>query len=127
MKRKTEAAENFGEALLEGLTEVLAWKRGEIGLQVVNREPMPPARIRAIRRRVARSAAEFERRFGIPAATLNNWEQGRRAPDPAARLLLRVLESDPEAVALAARRDERIFGRFMFAESETVGCKGNPP
>ena len=55
-------------------------------------------RVRAIRRKVSKSARDFERRFGIPAATLSNWEQGRRTPDPAAQVLLRVIERDPEAV-----------------------------
>ena len=34
---------------------------------------------------------------------MNNWEQGRRKPDPAARLLLKVIEQSPEAVEKAAR------------------------
>jgi putative transcriptional regulator len=46
---------------------------------------------------------EFERRFGIPAATINNWEQGRRSPDPAGRLLLKVIEQAPEVVEKAAQ------------------------
>lgn len=92
----------FGEALLESLGEIRAWKRGEIALEVVNIEPMPPERIRAIRKKVARSVKEFERRFGIPAATLNNWEQGRRSPDPAGRLLLKVIDAAPEIVEKAA-------------------------
>ena len=94
---------SFGEGLLEGLREAVAWKRGDLGLEVVNIDPMPPARIRTIRKRVARSAREFESRFGIPAATVNNWEQGRRSPDPAARLLLQVIEREPEAVLRALR------------------------
>lgn len=94
---------DFGEALLEGLPEAAALKRGEITLEVRNVDPMPPARIKAIRKKVARSAVQFEKRFGIPAATINNWEQGRRKPDPAARLLLSVIEQDPEAVERAAR------------------------
>jgi putative transcriptional regulator len=97
---------SFGEGLLEGLREAAAWKRGELALEVVNIDPMPPARIRAIRKRVARSAREFETRFGIPAATINNWEQGRRSPDPAARVLLQVIERDPEAVLRALRPPE---------------------
>lgn len=92
----------FGEALLESLGEIRAWKRGEVALEVVNIEPMPPERIRAIRKKVARSVKEFERRFGIPAATLNNWEQGRRSPDPAGRLLLKVIDAAPEIVEKAA-------------------------
>jgi putative transcriptional regulator len=98
----TDREESFGASLVEALKEVRAWKRGETALQVVNRNPMPPARVKAIRKRFAKSAREFETKFGIPAATVNNWEQGRRAPDPAARLLLEVMEREPEAVERAA-------------------------
>jgi putative transcriptional regulator len=94
----------FGDALVEGLREAVAWKRGETALEVVNIDPMPVETIRAIRKKVARSAKEFERRFGIPAATVNNWEQGRRQPDPASRLLLKVIDADPELVERAAHR-----------------------
>lgn len=99
----TDERTELGLSLEEGLKEALAWKRGEIALETVNVEPMPAERIRAIRKKVAKSAKEFERRFGIPAATINNWEQGRRSPDPAGRLLLKVLDLDPEAVEKAAR------------------------
>lgn len=92
-------APSFGEALLEGLEEARAWKRGELALETVNIDPMPASRIRAIRKKVAASPREFEARFGIPAATLNNWEQGRRKPDPAGRLLLRVIDAAPDLVA----------------------------
>ncbi len=93
----------FGESLIEGLQEAAAWKRGEVALETVKIDPMPVARIRAIRRKVAKSAKEFERRFGVPVATVNNWEQGRRQPDPATRLLLKVIDADPELVERAAR------------------------
>lgn len=95
----------LGEAIAEGLKEALAWKRGEIALDVVNVDPMPVDRIRAIRRKVARSAKDFERRFGIPAATVNNWEQGRRKPDPAGRLLLQVIETAPDIVETVAAKN----------------------
>ena len=94
----------FGDALIESLEEALAWSRGEIALEVVNVEPMSAERIRAIRKKVAKSAKDFERRFGIPAATVNNWEQGRRAPDPAARLLLKVIDANPDVVERAASK-----------------------
>lgn len=95
-------ADDLGTALLEGLQEVLAWKRGETALEVVDINPMPAERVRSIRRKVAKSARDFERRFGIPASTLNNWEQGRRKPDPAGRLLLKVIEANPEMVEKVA-------------------------
>jgi putative transcriptional regulator len=93
----------FGDALVKSLEEVRAWRRGEIALETVRIDPMPVERIRAIRKTVAKSAKEFEAKFGIPAATVNNWEQGRRSPDPAGRLLLKVIEADPDAVERAAK------------------------
>ncbi|ATU94073.1 helix-turn-helix domain-containing protein [Phyllobacterium zundukense] len=93
---------DLGEGLLEGLKEALAWKRGELALETVNIDPMPADRIKSIRKRHARSTKEFERKFGIPAATMNNWEQGRRKPDPAGRVLLKVIDEDPETVEKAA-------------------------
>ncbi len=97
-----EKRTRFGRDLEEALKEALAWKRGELALETVNIDPLPAERIRAIRKSVAKSAKEFERRFGIPAATVSNWEQGRRIPDPASRLLLKVIEQAPEIVERAA-------------------------
>lgn len=101
-KATPNAEPELAEGLLEGLREALAWKRGEKALEVVEINPMPAERVRAIRRKVAKSARDFERRFGIPASTLNNWEQGRRRPDPAGRLLLKVIEANPEMVEKVA-------------------------
>jgi putative transcriptional regulator len=92
----------FGEALLESLEEARAWKKGKLALETVNIDPMPTSRIRAIRKKAARSVKDFESRFGIPAATINNWEQGRRKPDPAGRLLLQVIDMAPDVVERAA-------------------------
>lgn len=89
---------NLGDALLSGLQEVRDWKRGKTALEVVRVSPMAPATVKHIRKSVAKSAREFEERFGIPAATVSNWEQGRREPDLAARLLLRVIQAAPELV-----------------------------
>lgn len=50
------------------------------------------------------SQEKFARAFGLDVATVRNWEQGRSAPDTAARVLLRVIALRPDAVreALAA-------------------------
>lgn len=96
---------NLGEALLEGLHEVRDWKAGKTALEVVHIPAMPAAQVKAIRKKVAKSAKAFEARFGIPAATMNNWEQGRREPDIAARLLLRVIDTAPDVVEQAAKAE----------------------
>lgn len=91
----------FGADLTEALREAAAWKRGDIALSAREIDPMPPDRIKAIRRSTSRSAREFELKFHVPARTLEGWEQGRRKPDLTARILLTIIERDPEAVASA--------------------------
>ena len=36
---------SFGEGLLEGLREAVAWKRGDVALEVVNIDPMPATQV----------------------------------------------------------------------------------
>jgi putative transcriptional regulator len=59
--------------------------------------------VRATRKRLGLSQAEFAARFGFQAATLRNWEQGRTRPDGPARVLLAVIARHPEAVEDALR------------------------
>jgi putative transcriptional regulator len=60
--------------------------------------------VQKIRKALDLSQDAFALRFGIPLATLREWEQKRRKPEVAARILLRVIEKNPDAVteALAA-------------------------
>jgi len=95
------ADDDIANDILEGLKEAIEWKRGRLALETINIDPMPASKIKEIRKRYAKSTKAFEKRFGIPASTMNNWEQGRRKPDPAARLLLKVIDQSPEAVEKA--------------------------
>jgi putative transcriptional regulator len=65
---------------------------------------MAPVDVAAIRAKSGLSQERFAEVFGISLSTLRNWEQGRRAPEGPARVLLRVIDHEPEAVrrALAA-------------------------
>ena len=60
-----------------------------------------PEDVQAIRRRLAKSQSEFASMIGVSAATLRNWEQGRRRPHGPAQALLRVAAKAPRAVARA--------------------------
>ena len=84
---KNKGGTPLGDALLEGLREAVAWKRGEVALPVCNVPSLTAERVKAIRKSVAKTSQEFSRRFGIPVRTLEGWEQGRRQPDPAASVL----------------------------------------
>ena len=52
----------------------------------------------AARARVGLSQQEFAVLLGVSARTLQDWEQGRRAPTGAAKTLLRVAVSHPEVL-----------------------------
>jgi len=80
-----------------GLKEVLAHRRGKIRLKGRVIEEMPASRVKAIVRKVAKSPKDFERRFGVPARTIEGWEQNRKI-DVAGRVLLTVIEKNPDAV-----------------------------
>ena len=54
--------------------------------------------VRKIRANYKLSQSEFAALMGISVKTLRNWEQGRRAPEGAARVLLQVAARHPEVV-----------------------------
>jgi putative transcriptional regulator len=54
--------------------------------------------VKQIRERYKLSQTEFAALLGISVKTLQNWEQGRRTPHGAARVLLQVADKHPEAV-----------------------------
>ena len=62
---------------------------------------------RDLRARLHLTQDTFAARLGVPVATVRNWEQGKRQPRGAARVLLRVIAREPDAVrrALAAEWD----------------------
>lgn len=97
----SETDTEFGHDLIEALKEVRAHRRGDVALPMRMVPSMTPERVKAIRKAVAKSPKDFAEQFGIPARTIEGWEQGRRSPDVTASTFLRVIERDPEAVRKA--------------------------
>jgi putative transcriptional regulator len=54
--------------------------------------------VRAIRYQLGLSQGKFSLLLGISPATLRNWEQHRRKPHGAARVLLRVAARNPKSI-----------------------------
>ena len=94
---KAEGRTAFGRRLEGALEEVLAFQRGEVTLPTRVVEAMPAGRVKEIRRSVAKSPKDFEKRFGVPARTVEGWEQGRRL-DVSARQLLTAIAREPETM-----------------------------
>ncbi|MCY4305403.1 MAG: helix-turn-helix domain-containing protein [Aestuariivita sp.] len=94
----------IGLELEEALGEVLAHVRGELELPCRILENPAADQILSVRKRLKLSRQKFADRFGLDARAIQDWEQGRRTPDRAARVLLTVINHNPQAVvqALAA-------------------------
>lgn len=80
---------NVGLEILEGLRQL---KRGEHG-----RVTTVPS-VAAIREQTGLSQPRFARLLGVSVRTLQEWEQGRRAPSGAARTLLLIAARNPRAL-----------------------------
>jgi putative transcriptional regulator len=99
MRRKAaEKKSSFGADLMEGMKLVLAHERGTVDLEQVWPKPID---VKAIRKRVKMSQAEFSRAYGISKRALQEWEQGARQPDSAARAYLTVIAKEPAVVRRA--------------------------
>lgn len=52
--------------------------------------------VKAIRAKTGLSQSRFAGVMGVSKRTLENWEQGRRHPTGPARVLLKIVDADPE-------------------------------
>jgi putative transcriptional regulator len=57
--------------------------------------------MRSIRKKLGISQSEFATRFGISPGTLRDWEQRQQKSEGPARVLLKVIDKEPEAVRRA--------------------------
>ena len=83
------AKRNVGREILEGLRQL---KRGEHG-----RVTTVPS-VATIREGTGLSQPRFAQLLGVSVRTLQEWEQGRRAPSGAARTLLLIAAKNPGAL-----------------------------
>jgi len=92
---------SLGADLIEGMKLVLAHDRSKVELEQVWPKPVD---VKAIRKHVKMSQSEFSRVYGISKRALQEWEQGGRQPDSAARAYLTVIAKEPSIVRRALAR-----------------------
>jgi putative transcriptional regulator len=80
---------NIGLEILQGIREL---KRGEHG-----RVTTVPS-VSTVRETTGLSQTRFAELLGVSVRTLQEWEQGRRAPSGAARTLLLIAARNPHAL-----------------------------
>jgi putative transcriptional regulator len=102
---KTSTAKiDVTDQLLASLEQAVAIVQGSLEPGRTHSINVPDIDVQAARQRLGMSQPAFAAAFGVPLPTLRKWEQRVRRPEGAARVLLKVIEQDPEAVrrALAA-------------------------
>lgn len=89
--KKIKAGLEDAKAYLDGSAD-----RASFGIHVPSR-----VNVKKIRTRLGLSQETFAETYGFALSAVRDWEQGRRQPERCARILLKVVEKEPEAVKRA--------------------------
>ncbi len=87
--------ELFNE-LLTSIQEAGKIMRGE--LKASRQYEFEEPDVKLIREHIGFSQSKFAALIGVSLRTIQNWEQGHRHPTGPAKVLLRLVQSDPESV-----------------------------
>ena len=82
-----------------GLADAIEHAKGKT-TKVVEHKP-EAIDVKAIRKNTGMSQQRFCATFGISIGTLRHWEQGLRTPRGPARVLLKVVQHNPQAIVEA--------------------------
>src|ERR1700733_10897650 len=85
--------------IVRGLRQAISYAKGESSQVRIKQYNVPEnIDVKKLREGLGMSQPEFALLFGFSLGTLRQWEQGRRCPDGAARVLLTVICHSPEVV-----------------------------
>jgi len=91
---------NIGDEIINGMEEAIGYMRGKKRRVVIHKVEIPDEiNVRAIREKLKLSRQKFADCFGFSIRTLQHWEQGDRHPHGPARVLLLLLQREPETIA----------------------------
>ena len=94
-----------GKQIIAGLEEAVEFAKGAETGAILHTIHVPDkVDVRSIRTSTGLSQALFAKHYGFGLPSLQAWEQGRRKPGLTARILLCIVQKEPDAVqrALAA-------------------------
>jgi putative transcriptional regulator len=92
-----------GDRIIGSVRKARAFARGETSEGFIAHVP-PIIDVKSIRQKLGLSQDAFAQRFGFSPAAVRDWEQGRRQPEQAARVLLMVIDEAPRTVERVLRK-----------------------
>jgi putative transcriptional regulator len=91
-----------GRKILKGLTQALAHAHGDAAnVRERHIKVEDSVNVRDVRKKLSLTQQEFALQFGFSLAAVRHWEQGSRLPEMSARLLLTLIDHDPDYVRRA--------------------------
>lgn len=119
-KKVTVTSENFGDLLVQGLTEAVDVADGRTEATRVSRRKITtrrvevarpprykPKKIAAVRNSLGVSQPVFASMLNVSKSTVRAWEQGDREPEGATLRLLELAEKHPEVLTEAVENRVR--------------------
>lgn len=92
-----------GSRILHSVRKARAFARGEVSDGFVVHVP-EDVDVKTIRQKLGLSQEAFALRFGFTPAAVRDWEQRRRQPEQAARVLLMLIDEAPQTVERVLRK-----------------------
>jgi len=87
--------------IMQGIGEARAYLEGTADKRRYCVHVPERVNVKRIRQRLGLSQEAFAQTYGFALSAVRDWEQGRRKPERSARILLRIVEKEPEAVTRA--------------------------
>jgi putative transcriptional regulator len=101
-RKELNTMSKAGSKLIKSANQALAYARGQIDEGFIVHVP-EEVDVKSIRNSLGLTQPEFSLRFGFNVRAVQDWEQKRRLPERATRILLTVIAREPEAVSRALR------------------------
>jgi putative transcriptional regulator len=89
---------------MQGLEETRAYLEGTADKRRYRVHVPETINVKKIRQRLGLSQETFAATYGFALSAVRDWEQGRRRPERSARILLKIVEREPDAVTRALAR-----------------------
>jgi len=101
--RSSDKGTKLGRILIDSAKQLIRHRDGEIDLPMKVVRVVPVVDVRSIRESQGLTREQFAERYGLQVRAIQEWEQGRRKPEPAVRAYMLVIKNQPAAVRKALR------------------------
>jgi len=86
---------DFFDALMESLTEALAFEKGQAAADTFTRKrSLPSVDVCAVRTSLSMTQKAFAAMLGVSCRTVEAWESGKTTPSPTAKKLMYLISND---------------------------------